>query len=242
MLELDSGSEEVAYLKKRAAELAHIATSNSASISGAIGVDLCSCDMNCKFCSFGTEWGLIEEDVIYSKEEIIRARARLRRGGRHHHHLALDRVLRPERAVRVAGRHPRASAGKLPHQPQRGRDESRHGRGGLSGRRYERVHVIRMREGIDTPFDVDLRWKTVDAISNSPLRWLTCIEPLGIEHTNEEIADRILENLAHHPYAMSVMARVNVPGHAVRGNGADQRGAHAAPAGHAAPVRGYQGA
>lgn len=27
--------------------------------------------MNCKFCSFGTEWGLIEEDVIYSKEEII---------------------------------------------------------------------------------------------------------------------------------------------------------------------------
>lgn len=69
-----------------------------------------------------------------------------------------------------------------------------------------------MREGIDTPFDVDLRWKTVDAISNSPLRWLTCIEPLGIEHTNEEIADRILENLAHHPYAMSVMARVNVPG------------------------------
>lgn len=73
-------------------------------------------------------------------------------------------------------------------------------------------HVIRMREGIDTPFDVDLRWKTVDAISNSPLRWLTCVEPLGVEHTNEEIADRILENLAHRPYAMSVMARVNVPG------------------------------
>ena len=71
LLELDPSSEEVAYLKERAAELAHIATGNSASISGAIGVDLCSCDMNCKFCAFGTEWGLVEEDVIYSKEEII---------------------------------------------------------------------------------------------------------------------------------------------------------------------------
>ena len=73
-------------------------------------------------------------------------------------------------------------------------------------------HVVRMREGIDTPFDVSLRWQTIDAISNSPLRWITCVEPLGIEHTNEEIADRILENLAHRPYGMSVMARVNVPG------------------------------
>ena len=64
LLELDPSSAEVAYLKERAAELAHIATGNSASISGAIGVDLCSCDMNCKFCAFGTEWGLVEEDVI----------------------------------------------------------------------------------------------------------------------------------------------------------------------------------
>ena len=71
MLELDPNSEEAAYLRKCANKVAHVASKNRCGISGAIGVDLCSCDMNCKFCSFGTEWGLVKEEVVYTKEEVI---------------------------------------------------------------------------------------------------------------------------------------------------------------------------
>lgn len=71
MLELDPESEEVAYLRKCASRVAHEASGGKCSIAGAIGVDLCSCDMNCKFCSFGTAWGLVTEEVKYTKEEII---------------------------------------------------------------------------------------------------------------------------------------------------------------------------
>ena len=77
MLELDPESEEVAYLRKCASRVAHFASGNKCGIAGAIGVDMCSCDMTCKFCSFGTEWGLVTDEIIYTKEEVIEtARAR----------------------------------------------------------------------------------------------------------------------------------------------------------------------
>ena len=71
MLELDPESEEVAYLRKCASRIAHFASGNKCGIAGAIGVDMCSCDMNCKFCSFGTEWGLVTDEITYTKEEVI---------------------------------------------------------------------------------------------------------------------------------------------------------------------------
>lgn len=113
LLALDPASEEVFYMKEKACELAHAITNNQASISGAIGVDMCSCDMNCKFCSFGTEWGLVAEDVKFEKPEIISM----------------------------------------------------------------------VREYVES------------GATTITLRCSTCVEPLGIEHTDEEIADKILENL-----------------------------------------------
>ena len=81
MLELDPESEEVAYLRKCASRIAHFASGNKCGIAGAIGVDMCSCDMNCKFCSFGTEWGLVTDEITYTKEEIIEmARAYIEAG------------------------------------------------------------------------------------------------------------------------------------------------------------------
>ena len=212
LLELDPASEEVAYLRSRAAEMAHLATGNRASISGAIGVDMCSCDMNCKFCSFGTAWGLVEEDIIYSKEEIIELVREYVAAGvttitlrstEFYDLNVLSEWLADIREAVPGSYLINLNVGEM--SPAMA--EAAYQAGATSA-----YHVVRMREGVDTPFDVKLRWETIDAISNSPLRWLTCVEPLGVEHTNEEIADRILENLAHRPYGMSVMARVNVPG------------------------------
>ena len=52
----------------------------------------------------------------------------------------------------------------------------------------------------------------IRAIADSPLRYGTCLEPIGIEHTNEELADALLYDIHQRPYGMGVMFRVNVPG------------------------------
>lgn len=212
LLELDSASEEVAYLKEAAARMAHLASDNRAGISGAIGVDLCSCDMNCKFCSFGTEWGLVTEDVIYTKEEIIElVRSYVEAGvtnitlrSTEFYDLQVLSEWVSDIRAEVPGSYLiNLNVGEMTPAMAEGAYQA-----GVTSA----YHVIRLREGVDTPFNPELRKRTIGAITESPLRYGTCIEPLGVEHTNEEIADRILENLTFRPYSMGVMARVNVPG------------------------------
>ena len=208
LLELDSNSEEVAYMKERASELAHIISNNQASISGAIGVDMCSCDMNCKFCSFGTEWGLVTEDVKFEKEEIIEmvreyveagATTITLRSTEFYEMSVLTEWLKDIREAVPGDYLINLNVGEMTPAMA----EAAYQAGATSA-----YHVIRMREGIDTPFDPELRKRTIKAIGDSPLRYGTCVEPLGIEHSSEEI----VENISYEPWSLSCMARVNVPG------------------------------
>lgn len=212
LLELDSSSEEVAYMKERASELAHIISNNQASISGAIGVDMCSCDMNCKFCSFGTEWGLVTEDVKFEKEEIIEmvreyveagATTITLRSTEFYEMSVLTEWLKDIREAVPGSYLINLNVGEMTPAMA----EAAYQAGATSA-----YHVIRMREGIDTPFDPELRKRTIKAIGDSPLRYGTCVEPLGIEHSSEEIAEKIVENISYEPWSLSCMARVNVPG------------------------------
>jgi biotin synthase len=212
LLSLDSNSEEVEYLKKRANEVAHIASGNKGGISGAIGVDLCSCDMNCKFCSFGTEWGLVKEEVIYTKEEIIMmAREYVEAGVTT---LTLRSTEFYDMKVLTAWLHDirEQVAGDYLINLNVGEMTPAMAEAAYQAGATSAYHVIRLREGTDTPFDPELRKRTIAAIVESPLRWGTCLEPIGVEHTDEELADRILGNMDMRPHGMGVMFRVNVPG------------------------------
>jgi biotin synthase len=212
MLEMDPASEEVAYMRGIAARVAHLATGGRAGISGAIGIDLCSCDMNCKFCSFGTEWGLVTDDIKYTKEEIIpMVREYVEAGATtvtlrstEFYDLGVLTEWIGDIRQQVPGNYIiNLNVGEMTPAMA----EAAYQAGATCA-----YHVIRLREGEDTPFSVELRKQTIKAITESPLRWGTCIEPIGIEHTNEELADRILENMQFKPNGMGVMARVNVSG------------------------------
>ncbi len=73
-------------------------------------------------------------------------------------------------------------------------------------------HVNRLREGIDTSLKVETRLQTLDAIKQSGLELYYCIEPIGAEHTYDEILTEILRARELHPEVMAVMRRVNYPG------------------------------
>ncbi len=73
-------------------------------------------------------------------------------------------------------------------------------------------HIVRLREGIDTDISVELREQTIAAIKDADLELLYCIEPIGPEHSYEEIAVEILRAKRHHVDVMACMKRVAVPG------------------------------
>ncbi len=73
-------------------------------------------------------------------------------------------------------------------------------------------HVLRLREGIDTALSPEQRRYTVEAIREAGLDWYYCCEPIGSEHSNEELADAILFGNEFECFQHAAMARVNFPG------------------------------
>jgi biotin synthase len=73
-------------------------------------------------------------------------------------------------------------------------------------------HINRMREGEDTLAQPGDREKTMKAIKDAGLEHYYCIEPIGPEHSYEEILKEIKRALDLKISVMAVMRRIPVPG------------------------------
>ena len=52
-------------------------------------------------------------------------------------------------------------------------------------------HAVRLREGKDTSLSVEKRKQSINNFKEAGLQVGTCVEPVGPEHTNEELAEMI---------------------------------------------------
>ena len=73
-------------------------------------------------------------------------------------------------------------------------------------------HIKRLREGTDTLIDPKIREITIENIVNAGLELYYCIEPVGPEHSYDEILDSIYFAKQFPIDAMAVMRRIPVPG------------------------------
>lgn len=73
-------------------------------------------------------------------------------------------------------------------------------------------HIRRLREGIDTDVKPEIRIKTLDSIKKAGLELYYCVEPIGPEHSYEEIADEMLRARDYNVGVMAVMRRIPVKG------------------------------
>jgi biotin synthase len=80
-------------------------------------------------------------------------------------------------------------------------------------------HIVRMREGIDTGVSAARRVETLDAIRDAGLELYYCVEPVGPEHSPEEIATEIFRAKDYRIDAMAAMRRTPVDGTPLCHNG-----------------------
>ena len=73
-------------------------------------------------------------------------------------------------------------------------------------------HIVRMREGVDTGAPVEQRVQTLDAIREAGLELYYCVEPVGPEHSYEEIAAEMFRAKNYRIGAMAAMRRTSVEG------------------------------
>ncbi len=211
LLEIDPDSENAETLGAAAREVAAAVTGNSASVWASIGVDYKKCAMNCDFCAFGNKWGIVKVESERSPQEIIELARRFVSHGarwitlRTTQFYGIDRLIQIVRDIRSS------VPGKYEIVVNTGEFDDVQAKL-LSGAGAQMVyHTIRLREGINTRFKPENRIATLESVNSSPLDLAYLVEPVGIEHTDPEIADILLTALKYNARLCGVMARVPLP-------------------------------
>ena len=212
LLRIDTSSDECVYLRKKANEASHILTGSKAYMWGAIGLDYASCAADCQFCSFGASWGLIETEKIYNISAIIQKAREYVDNNVHFivlrttQYYSLETLIGYVQAIRKdipGGYEIIINVGEFDIE--------------MANRLHENsvngvYHAIRLREGVDTNFNIEDRLNTLAAVKKSALNLIHLVEPAGPEHSYEEIADRFLCSLEYGVYISGIMARIPVKG------------------------------
>lgn len=185
---------------------------NRGRIWTAIGVDSAPCSRNCKFCSHGAAWGVYEKQFTLTDEEIlshVRQMVPLQPDWitlRTTQDYGIEKLCSLVRAIRKITP---PEIGIVVNTGEFGFEEAVK----LKEAGVEVVyHTIRLREGCDTGLSVEDRIATLKAMQKAGLKMAALVEPLGPEHTDEEIVDAAFRLKPYDIKLGGVMARVPIPG------------------------------
>ncbi len=185
---------------------------NRGRIWSAIGVDSALCSRNCKFCSHGAAWGVFEKPHELSVEEVLEHVARLVPYKpdwitlRTTQDYGIDRLCHLVQEVRKATP-PESEI--VVNTGEFGVEEAKKLKQAGASVVY---HTIRLREGCDTGLTVEDRIATLKAMQAADLKMAALVEPLGPEHTDEEIVQAAFRLKPYDIRLGGVMARVPIPG------------------------------
>jgi Biotin synthase and related enzymes len=212
-LRLPTDSGECDYLRSTAGEMKQTIVGNKVFIATAIGLDWVPCAGNCSFCSLGEKWRLVKETAEIPDDEVVKIIRNIYNKGyrvftlRTTEYYDLDHLSRLGKKVRKEVPEDDYTLGVNTGELTFDQAEMLYESGYTSA-----YHVVRLREGIDTPFDPELRLQTMRNIHRSRLNLGASIDPLGIEHTNEEILDQVDLLKQFSPRSMGIIRRICVPG------------------------------
>ncbi len=185
---------------------------NRAEVHAQFALNLAPCACNCAFCSFAQKNGVFTRETRISPEEAVAQARQFEQDGAsavfvmttafYPFELFLEisrevrRNLKPQ-TVLVA------NIGDQP--PQNARQVKDAGFTGV-------YHAVRLREGSDTGIPSRRRKASIKNFLEAGLSVGTCVEPVGPEHTNEEIAEMILFTGSFNPAYSGAARRIPIPG------------------------------
>ncbi|MGN1044762.1 MAG: radical SAM protein [Candidatus Methanomethylophilaceae archaeon] len=212
LVSIDPDSEECDHLGHVSRMVKEVISGTEVHIGSSIGVDLRPCPMSCRFCSLGEEWGLIEGEYELSDDTVMGLIGGILSKGfdkvtlRTTEFYPIERLCGMARRIRARygnGFALTANTGELTPETARMLKEA-----GFNAV----YHAVRLREGIDTPLSVERRIATIRAAQSAGLRVSGGLDPIGPDHSPEEIADSILLYRELRTNGICVMRRVSVKG------------------------------
>lgn len=191
----------------------HISQSlGRAEIHGQVGINSAACPCNCSFCSFAASNGIFKEKQVKPLDEIIeQSKSLIEKGANAVYLMAtanfdfssfisigaeVRRELGPE-AVLVA------NMGDFDLEQAQSLKAA-----GFNGI----YHAVRLGEGEVTRIPPQKRLESISNAKKAGLQIGTCVEPVGPEHSIQELVEKILMTREMQPRFSGAMRRINIPG------------------------------
>ncbi|NJB68473.1 biotin synthase [Desulfobaculum xiamenense] len=228
MLALSPSSPEAYLIMAEAARISRELTGDRAEIHAQFALNLAPCPKNCAYCSFAAMNKVFPKPMKLTVEQAVEHATLLEEQGANAVYMmvtanySFDEFCEVTTEVRRHLRPETVLIGNLGDQTSDTAPRLRDA--GLDGV----YHALRLREGIDTGIDPELRKQSIRAFQDAGLVVGTCVEPVGPEHTNDELADMILFTASINPAFSGAARRITIPGTAIakRGMISELRMAH----------------
>lgn len=210
LMRLELHTKEAYALMEAANTLSRIQFAKKGELHFHIGLNVEPCPMDCQFCSLTRKAGIFHHSLEFPEERLVRWARQGEAEGADALNLMTTGGFPFERLLEV---------GKLLKRKVRvplvanTRDiNHKEGEQLLEAGFVGFYHAVRLGEGKVTPFNPERRMRTIGVLRDVGLLWMNCVEPVGPEHTPEEIVDLMLLAREYGATYSGVMRRINFPG------------------------------
>ncbi len=205
-------SKESFLIQAAALEKSKKASNGLAEVHAQFGLNAGPCTLNCLFCGFAKCNGVFTENSELPVEEAVARTKRFEEDGANAifvmgtGHYPFSRFIEVSQEIRKTLKDDTvlfANVGDMtPKQSVQLKDA---GYAGI-------YHVVRMGEGKDTPIPPRKRLETIVNAKEAGLMIGTCVEPIGPEHTVEELVEKTIMTRDLGVAFSGAMRRVPIPG------------------------------
>jgi biotin synthase len=212
LLNVEPHSVDAGYVMGAADEINREACGGKAEIHAQIGLNLSPCPQDCSFCAFAARNEVFTEKTELDAETIVDMGKRAERDGANALFLMATGDYPPGKFIEMSQelrRHLLPSTVLIANVGDFG---PKHAEKLLETGYTGIYHAVRMGEGEFTRIAPETRLKTVRTAKEAGLLVGTCVEPVGPEHTTDEIIEKTMIGRDMEPCFSGAMRRISIPG------------------------------
>jgi biotin synthase len=219
LLSLAPDSTESYMVMAEATRVSKELSGGKAEVHAQFAINLAPCACNCLFCSFAKINGIFSVVTELTPEQAVAYARQFENDGANAVFMMstakypFERFIEMSREVRKNLKPETTLIANVGDQSHK--NAIRLKEAGFSGV----YHALRLREGKDTGLSVQKRKQSISNFKEAGLEVGTCVEPVGPEHTNQELAEMIEFTASFNPSYSGAARRIPIPGTAITKRG-----------------------
>ena len=211
ILDLSPDSPESYLVMSEANRISKDLSRGHGEVHAQLALNLAPCQSNCLFCSFAQINNVFKEEIRLEPEQAIAYAKQFESDGANAVFLMTTANYPFEQFLEISQEIRRNLKLETTLVANVG-DQSYENAKKLKDSGFVGVyHALRLREGTDTSLTPEKRKKSIQNFQDAGLEIGTCVEPVGPEHTNTEIAEMIEFTASFNPAYSGAARRIAIP-------------------------------